>query len=336
MFEHASQDLEREVAGVIVGNVTEGGETLEVNIVGVIPGEHTASASAHVTFTYETWDAIHAERERLFPEQKIVGWYHSHPGFGIFLSSYDKFICRNFFNLPWQFAIVVDPISRDRGIFVWQDGKLEQRPLAPGSTRFEETSLPVDTGDETPLVVELSEDEPDPNIETTRAQERSRSAFFTVISVLLLVVLALLALTAVQSVRLSATSQNLKALQLSSDSLGAAQDQIEARVASISENAESLASIESRLAQIEGAVSALGTTTSTASTTTSLGSTPTTLSSRAIEYVVQPGDSLSKISTRFYGDSRMVPVIAAVNGLRNRNLLFPGMRLVLLRVEGMK
>jgi hypothetical protein len=57
------------------------------------------------------------------PGKKIVGWYHSHPDFGVFLSDMDMFIHRHFFNLPWQVAHVYDPIRKEEGVFVWRSGE---------------------------------------------------------------------------------------------------------------------------------------------------------------------------------------------------------------------
>jgi hypothetical protein len=51
-----------------------------------------------------------------------VGWYHTHPDYGIFLSGQDLFIHRNFFDQPLQVAYVVDPIRQTRGFFQWRDG----------------------------------------------------------------------------------------------------------------------------------------------------------------------------------------------------------------------
>jgi proteasome lid subunit RPN8/RPN11 len=38
----------------------------------------------------------------------MVGWYHTHPDWGVFLSSMDMFICDNFFN-KLDVAYVIDP-----------------------------------------------------------------------------------------------------------------------------------------------------------------------------------------------------------------------------------
>src|SRR5205823_14556508 len=56
------------------------------------------------------------------PGLDIVGWYHTHPDFGIFLSGHDLFIHQHFFNQPLQVAYVVDPIRQTRGFFQWRDG----------------------------------------------------------------------------------------------------------------------------------------------------------------------------------------------------------------------
>jgi len=38
----------------------------------------------------------------------------------------DLFIQDNFFNLPWQVALVYDPIGEKEGLFVWRKGKSEK------------------------------------------------------------------------------------------------------------------------------------------------------------------------------------------------------------------
>ena len=58
-----------------------------------------------------------------FTDRDIVGWYHSHPNFGIFLSDRDCFIQDHFFNGPGQIAYVVDPVNGVEGVFAWRNGQ---------------------------------------------------------------------------------------------------------------------------------------------------------------------------------------------------------------------
>jgi len=77
-----------------------------------------------VTFTHETWSNLTREVDTSFPGEKVVGWQHTHPGFGIFLSSYDLFIHRHFFSAPWQVALVVDPRRQEFGFFQWRGNEI--------------------------------------------------------------------------------------------------------------------------------------------------------------------------------------------------------------------
>ncbi len=89
-----------------------------------LPATSTGSAIDSLTFTHETWSRLHREISEQFPESQIVGWHHTHPGFGIFLSRHDEFIHRHFFSCPWHIALVVDPKKGEFGFFQWQGGEL--------------------------------------------------------------------------------------------------------------------------------------------------------------------------------------------------------------------
>lgn len=119
---HAKENDTIEICGVLIGNVykDEGGPFLEIS--DVIRGEHADNKMGEVKFTQETWSYINDIKDAEYSDKKIVGWYHSHPRFGVFLSTQDFFIHKNFFNQPWQVAYVIDPITNEEGFFVWHDG----------------------------------------------------------------------------------------------------------------------------------------------------------------------------------------------------------------------
>ena len=65
---------------------------LFVKVDATIDALYAEEKGTELTFTQETWDYIHKELESKHKGKKIVGWYHTHPGFGIFLSDRDLFI----------------------------------------------------------------------------------------------------------------------------------------------------------------------------------------------------------------------------------------------------
>lgn len=85
--------------------------------------DSASSKFAEVTFTHESWAQINEQMDSKFVDKRIIGWYHSHPDFGIFLSDRDCFIHEHFFSGPGQVAYVVDPVRDLEGVFSWQSGK---------------------------------------------------------------------------------------------------------------------------------------------------------------------------------------------------------------------
>lgn len=125
--DHVVSDVEREVGGVLVGTI----EGNKPTITAVIPALAAVGSAANVTFTQEVWEDVHQRIDRDHSGAQIVGWYHSHPGFGIFLSAYDLFIHENFFSAPGQVALVVDPLAGEAGWFGWRDKQVVELERFP-------------------------------------------------------------------------------------------------------------------------------------------------------------------------------------------------------------
>lgn len=126
IYPHVFANADREVGGVLVGRVGKPGKPpIVIDAIEAIAAEERR---ATLTFTQDAWAHVHRVIDERFPDDQIVGWYHSHPSFGIFLSEHDLFIHRNFFTGPSQFALVVDPISKLEGVFLWADGQIGSAP----------------------------------------------------------------------------------------------------------------------------------------------------------------------------------------------------------------
>lgn len=116
---HCFSRLDVEVGGFLIGTVDESG----THITHARPALAATSDQTHLTFTHEAWDEVLPLMETEYEGLSIVGWYHSHPGFGVFLSDYDIFIQENFFSSPGQVALVVDPLAGEDGFLDAADGQ---------------------------------------------------------------------------------------------------------------------------------------------------------------------------------------------------------------------
>jgi proteasome lid subunit RPN8/RPN11 len=120
--QHARSCSKTEVCGILIGSEDKNNLAIEA----CIAGANAAQAGTHVTFTQDTWEHIYKTKDAKYPDHRIVGWYHSHPGFGVFLSDHDTFIHKNFFSSPLQVAWVYDPLSDEEGCFGWVGKRLER------------------------------------------------------------------------------------------------------------------------------------------------------------------------------------------------------------------
>ena len=125
---HALSDTSVELGGILLGKECLDHQTGQpfVWIAHSLEAKHYANTQASFTYTHDSWEEITRQRDQKFPDFDIVGWYHTHPSFGIFLSHHDLFIHQHFFAQPLQVAYVVDPINQTRGFFQWRDGGLAQ------------------------------------------------------------------------------------------------------------------------------------------------------------------------------------------------------------------
>lgn len=135
---HTQSQLDGEVGGFLLGVIEDGAVDVRV----ALPAAAAVGGRAQVTFTHADWDEVHRAVDKDHPDLRIVGWYHSHPGFGVFLSEYDRFIHTNFFGDPEMVALVRDPHDGALGWFGWVSGEIV---LIEGSKGVNGRS-PVDSG----------------------------------------------------------------------------------------------------------------------------------------------------------------------------------------------
>ncbi|MBP89026.1 MAG: hypothetical protein CMJ64_20315 [Planctomycetaceae bacterium] len=126
MEEHALSDTSVELGGVMLGGQYEDEDGRPfVLVTDSLRAQHYESTKGSFKFTHDTWAQITRERDEFPEELQMVGWYHTHPDWSVFLSGMDMFICNNFFNKKLDVALVIDPCRQDRGFFQWSDDAAE-------------------------------------------------------------------------------------------------------------------------------------------------------------------------------------------------------------------
>ena len=119
ILDYSERDQRKELGGFLIGGLHVEGKHNYVEIRQFLAAVDAESRAASLTFTHNTWSAMNRTVADKFPDDVVLGWHHTHPDFGVFLSAYDLFIHRHFFSEPWQVALVVDPNRQELGFFQW-------------------------------------------------------------------------------------------------------------------------------------------------------------------------------------------------------------------------
>lgn len=121
VYEHAVTALPNETGGFLVGAVGFDARDAcwHVLIDEALAVTPLAQEPTHFQFTWR--DVDHARTHRETRGKALVGWYHTHPDFGVFLSDTDlERTHRVLFSEPFQVALVYDPIRGKAGYFFWE------------------------------------------------------------------------------------------------------------------------------------------------------------------------------------------------------------------------
>ena len=113
MLKHGRSGIPFEVMGLMLGDFVDD-YIIRVEDVFAMPQTGTSTNVEAIDNVYQT-DMIEMLKQ-LGNERIVVGWYHSHPGFGPWLSGIDMNTQQSFESLnPRSVAVVVDPVQSVKG-----------------------------------------------------------------------------------------------------------------------------------------------------------------------------------------------------------------------------
>lgn len=127
ILDHLWEDRSIESGGVLVGHafksLKEGSETTFVIVSGFIRQESQRRSAVHFTVGPDEIQAARAVLAGEYPGLQVVGWYHSHPNHGVFLSGQDMSIVSGIYSATWHIALVIDPVREKEGFFIGGRGE---------------------------------------------------------------------------------------------------------------------------------------------------------------------------------------------------------------------
>jgi 26S proteasome regulatory subunit N11 len=114
MLRHGRAGIPVEVMGLIIGEYTDNGICISINDVFAMPQTGTGVSVEAIDPAFQTKMLDMLRQINIL--DTIIGWYHSHPGFGCWLSGVDINTQQSFEQLNQRsIAIVIDPVQSIKG-----------------------------------------------------------------------------------------------------------------------------------------------------------------------------------------------------------------------------
>ena len=131
------KSFEKEIFGYLIGSILKWDDKIYVKIedvlfiLGAIHSEDFSTAQIEGTAGKYESKFQRLKKKSQNSSLRIVGWWHSHPDFGCFLSNTDLTTQKYFFPESYQVALVVDPIRDELGFYTLADGSEKgYRPIS--------------------------------------------------------------------------------------------------------------------------------------------------------------------------------------------------------------
>jgi proteasome lid subunit RPN8/RPN11 len=128
-------DKKLEVMGFLMGDVFRWKDRMFALVKDAVTTD-LESTSISVRFNKEGFPGLFSEMDKLDYNYIIVGWYHSHPGMGCFLSTKDIETQKRMFNKPYHIALVVDPLKKEMKAYKMRGSGYVERKLAVYDVRI--------------------------------------------------------------------------------------------------------------------------------------------------------------------------------------------------------
>lgn len=326
LYQYARSGATGEKLAVLMGKIlTIDGQTT-VFISGVIQAKYTEKLKGMETITKRSWEYIEEEIEKYFSGLSVVGWMHSRPSFGAFVTSRDEAYHKKVFNRGSQVFFVVDPADRLDRFYVLNDSSKGLRPVK-GYFIYYEKNKPMQeymlaNSLVQPKNTQVDNEEKETGSFDAAAKIRKilmsknikkvkkikfKYAAFTCVSAIMCLICVLMSMSLANSVSRI--------------------DKLECEVVTVKQSVEEQ---KNKTTALQEDVSNYNPViTVMASQNEQLKNHEGDEENKGRKYIIKEGDTLAEICQLFYGNDSRLEEIAELNNIKNPDVIFYGAQIIL-------
>lgn len=323
----ATENSHRGMAAILMGqsNWKDGNSYLFVK--SAVALEEMEVSEEHLAFTQEIWNHVYEKNKEYFPEQEVVGWFLSIPGCSMELH---EVICQthlNHFGGNDKILLVREPLEKEEAFYRYEDGKMSRQT---GFYVYYEKNEPMRSFliSQNAKQEKKTEDVDDSAVHTFRkkvemkneTEEKQRFPVFKTVGVC--------AMAAALAVGVLYVNDYKKA-KSNKTAVASIKEEAEepVKVTPVNGSLDENTKTEEK-EEVKEEITEEDFSEEAAPKEETKSSQPTSAPAQT-SYIIQQGDTLTKISIKNYGNAKRVKEICELNQIQENDLIYPGQTILL-------
>ena len=326
----ATENSHRGMAAILMGqsNWKDGNAYLFVK--SAVALEDMEVSEEHLAFTQEIWNHVYEKNKEYFPEQEVVGWFLSIPGCSMELH---EVICQthlNHFGGNDKILLVREPLEKEEAFYRYEEGKMSKQT---GFYVYYEKNEPMRSFliSQNSRQEKKSEDVDDSAVHTFRKKVEMKNEIEEKHKIPVFKTAGICAMVAALAVGVLYVN-DYKKMKSAKSAIASIKEEKEEPVKVTPVNGSAQESTKEEEPEVPLENPSKEVSEETSEEKEEVNTEPTvqeTQSNAKTSYTIQPGDTLTKISIKSYGNAKRVKEICELNQIQENDLIYPGQTILL-------
>ena len=127
LWQYSRQKSQKNCVAILLGNSKRAGGKRHIYIKSAFPVEGVTERQGKYEFSENVWGDIYLACGKYFPEQEIVGWFLSRPGFTVEKNTVIEETHRTYFSGAEKLLFLVEPMEGDSAFFGFDGNRFSKQ-----------------------------------------------------------------------------------------------------------------------------------------------------------------------------------------------------------------
>lgn len=127
LWQSAKAETDRQCFGILLGESESSGGRRNIYVQSALTIPHISEKQGKYLFTEKVWGQVYQDCQQYFPNQEIIGWFLSCPGFAVQKDPVIEETHRTYFSGAEKVLFMMEPLERESAFFAFDGSRFEKQ-----------------------------------------------------------------------------------------------------------------------------------------------------------------------------------------------------------------